>query len=117
MSRSFRAGLVVLALLSLIDVAGPLLTDGDNPPMAIALVGSGLGVASLVCVVLAWRGMTRAVLPLAALRLLSALTAVPAFFVPDVTPAIRGLAAALVLLTVTGVALVVGSRGRRMVTA
>jgi len=117
MSRSYRAGLVILALLSVIDVAGPLLTDGDNPPMEIALVGSALGVASLVCVVLAWRGMTRAVLPLAALRLLSALTAVPAFFISDVPPAVRGLAAALVLVTVAAVALVVGSRGRRMVTA
>lgn len=117
MSRSYRAGLVILALLSLVDVAGPLMTDGDNPPMEIALAGAALGVASLVCVVLAWRGMTRAVLPLAALRLLSALTAVPAFFISDVPPAIRGLAAVLVLLTVAGVALVVGSRGRRMVTA
>jgi hypothetical protein len=117
MSRSYRAGLMILAFLSLIDVAGPLLTDGDNPPMAIALVGSALGLASLVCVVLAWRGRTRAVLPLAALRLLSALTAVPAFFISDVPPAIRGLAAVLVLLTVAGVALVVGSRGRRMVAA
>ena len=75
MSRSYRAGLVILALLSLVDVAGPLLTDGETPPMAIALVGCALGVASLVCVVLAWRGVTRAVLPLVVLRLLSALSA------------------------------------------
>jgi len=116
-SHSYRAGLVILALLSRVDVAGPLLTDGETPPMAIALVGCALGVASLVCVVLAWRGMTRAVLPLVVLRLLSALSAVPAFFVSDVPPAIRGLASALVLLTVGGVALVVGSRERKMVTA
>ncbi len=117
MSRSFRSGLVVLGVLSLVDVVGPLMTDGDHPPMSIALVGSALGVASLLCVALAWRGSARAVLPLAVLRLLSALTAVPAFFVSDVPPAIRGLAAALVLLTIVGVALVVGARGRRAVPA
>jgi len=117
MSHSYRAGLVILALLFLVDVAGPLLTDGETPPMEIALAGCALGVASLVCVVLAWRGITRAVLPLAVLRLLSALSAVPAFFVSDVPPAVRGLAAASILLTVGGVALVVGSRDRKLVTA
>jgi hypothetical protein len=115
MSRSYRSGLVILGVLSLLDVTGPLLTDGDNPPMSIALAGSALGLASLVCVALAWRGTTRAVLPLAGLRLLSALTAVPAFFAPDVPSAIRGLAAVLVLLTVVGVALVVGARERQVV--
>ncbi len=117
MSRSFRSGLLILGVLSLVDVAGPLMTDGDHPPMWIALVGSALGLASLACVVLVWRGSARAVLPLAVLRLLSALTTVPAFFVSDVPPAIRGLAAALVLLTIVGVALVVGSRARQAVPA
>jgi O-antigen/teichoic acid export membrane protein len=117
MSRSFRSGLVILGVLSLVDVAGPLMTDGDHPPMSIAIVGSALGVASLVCVVLAWRGDSRAVLPLAVLRLLSALTAVPAFFVSDVPPAIRVLAAGLVILTLVAVALVVGARGHRVVPA
>ncbi len=117
MSRSFRTGLVILGVLSLLDVAGPLFTDGDHPPMSIALAGSALGMASLVCVALAWRGSTRAVLPLATLRLVSALTAVPAFFVSDVPTAVRGVAAALVLLTIVGVALVVGTRARRAVPA
>ncbi len=108
MSRSSRAGLVLLAALSLVDVAGPLMTDGDHPPMSVALVGSALGVASLVCLYLAWVGSRRAVLPLAALRLLSALTAAPAFFAADVPAAIRVLAGVIVLLTIVGIALVVG---------
>lgn len=116
MSPSFRLGLVILGLLSCVDVVGPLLTDGDNPPMAIALAACVLGVASLVCVALAWRGNTRVILPLAGLRLLSALSAIPAFFVSDVPPGIRGLAAALVLLTIVGVALVVGARTRHAVS-
>lgn len=117
MSRSFRSGLVILGVLSLVDVAGPLLTDGDNPPMSIALAGAVLGLASLVCVVLAWRGSARAVLPLVVLRLVSALTSIPAFFVSDVPAAIRALAAGLVILTVVGIALVVGARARRVVPA
>ena len=117
MSRSFRTGLVILGVLSLLDVAGPLMTDGENPPMSVALIGTALGLLSLVCIYLAWRGSARAVLPLVALRLLSALTALPAFFVADVPAAIQALAALIVLLTVVAVALVIGSRGRQPVTA
>ncbi len=117
MSRSFRTGLAVLAVLSLLDVAGPLMTNGDNPPMSVALVGSVIGLASCVCVYLAWKGAHRAVLPLVVLRLLSALTAVPAFFVADVPAAIRALAGVIVLLSIVGVALVVGERGRQPVSA
>lgn len=51
MSRSFRAGLALLGVLSALDVALPLLTDREHPPMAVALVASALGVASLALVV------------------------------------------------------------------
>jgi hypothetical protein len=117
MSRSFHTGVVLLGVLSLVDVAGPLMTDGDNPPMSVALAGSALGLASLVCVYFAWRGASRAVLPLAGLRLLSALTAVPAFFAAGVPGAIRGLAGVIVLLSIVGIALVVGSRNGEPVQA
>jgi hypothetical protein len=117
MTRSFRTGLLLLGVFSLVDVAGPLMTDGDNPPMSIALAGSVLGLASLVCLYLAWHGSSRAVLSLAALRLLSALTAVPAFFVADVPGAVRGLAGVIVLLNLVGIALVVGSRDAHVVQA
>jgi hypothetical protein len=110
LSTSARAGIVVLAVLSLIDLAGPLLTDGDHPPMSVALVGSALGLASLVCIGYVWRGATRAVVPLVALRVISALTALPAFFVGDV-PAVAKLAAgAIVVLTLVGAALTLGGR-------
>lgn len=117
MSRSFRIGLMILGVLSLVDVAGPLMTDGDNPPMSVALAGALLGAASLVCAYLAWRGSHRAVLPLVALRLLSAISTTPAFFAGDFPAAIRGLAAVIVLLSIVGVALVIGSRGRQPVQA
>lgn len=106
-------GLSLLALLSLADLSLPLVTDGDHPPMAVALVGSGLGLASLVLIGYAARGARRAVTPLVALRALSALTAVPAFFAEDVpTPAVA-FAAAFVALTAGGVALVAVPAGAR----
>lgn len=105
MSRK-SLGLSLLALLSLADVSLPLVTDGENPPMAIALVGSALGLASLALVWYAARGASRAVAPLIGLRSISALTAVPAFFVADVPAAAVAFAAAFIALTAAGVALV-----------
>lgn len=106
MSRTFRAGLIVFGLLSLADLAGPLLTDGEHPPMSIALIGSAVGLISLVLVVLAWRGVRRAVVPLILLRLVSALAAVPAFFVDDVPAAAMFAAGIVVVLAAVGTALV-----------
>ncbi len=106
MSRTFRAGLVLFGVLSVGDLVGPLLTDGEHPPMSVALIGSALGLVSLVLVVLAWRGARRAVVPLIALRLLSGLSAVPAFFAGDV-PAVAMVAAGVTIaLAVAGTALV-----------
>ncbi|MEV6417958.1 hypothetical protein [Kribbella sp. NPDC051718] len=105
MSRMFRTGLVLLGLLSVGDLAGPLLTDGEHPPMSIALIGSALGLASLVLVVFAWRGARRAVVPLIVLRVLSALSAVPAFFADGVPGAAVAVAGLLAVLTVVGIAL------------
>jgi hypothetical protein len=99
-------GLALLALISLVDVAGPLLTDGEHPPMAVAVVGSVLGLASLAFAWYAGRGARRALAPLIGLRVLSALTAVPAFFAADVPAAARALAAVFVALTAGGIALV-----------
>ncbi|GAA1558480.1 hypothetical protein GCM10009741_74240 [Kribbella lupini] len=97
---------MVLGVLSVVDLAGPLATDGEHPPMEIALIGAALGLLSLILVVLAWRGKRRAVVPLIALRVLSAVTALPAFFVGDVPAIAVLLAGVLVALTALGVALV-----------
>ena len=40
MTRSYRTGLVLLGVVSFLDVLGPLATDGEHPPMWIALIGS-----------------------------------------------------------------------------
>lgn len=111
MSPSFRTGLVVLGLLSALDLALPLLTDGQTPPMAVALVAAALGLASLALVISAWRGARRAVLPLVVLRALSAAAAVPAFLEPGVPTAVIVTTAVGIAATILGIVLVLpGSR-------
>ena len=50
----------------------------------IALVDAGFGLISIVLVILAWPGRLWAAIALVVVRLLIALTAVPAFLVPGV---------------------------------
>ncbi|MGA8247346.1 MAG: hypothetical protein WB797_10605 [Nocardioides sp.] len=99
-------GLVILALLSLVDIVDLAVTDGEHPPYSIAVAGAALGLASLVLVAYCWGGRRWAVAPLVALRSLSALSAVPAFVVGGVPAAAVVLAAAIVVLTILGIVLV-----------
>jgi hypothetical protein len=113
MSRQLRTGLVLLGVLALFDLPGPAITDGEHPPMSIAIAGSVLGVASLACVLLAWRGSRVALVTLITLRLISALTAVPAFFVADLPMVAVVAAAGIVALTFVGVVLVLAPHGEQ----
>lgn len=112
MSATYRAGLAILGVISLGDLAAPLLTDGQTPPMSIALIGSALGLISLVLVVLAWRGRAAAGVGLVVVRLLSALTAVPAFVFTGVPLVPMVLAGVFIALTVIGVGLVLAGLRR-----
>lgn len=112
MSVPFRAGLIVLGLLSVFDLALPLITNGQEPPMAVALVAAGLGLASIALIVSAWRGASRAVPALVVLRVLSAAAAVPAFFMPEVPTEMVVTATGIVALTVLGLVLVLVPSGR-----
>jgi hypothetical protein len=107
-----RVGLVVLGVLSLADVAAPLLTDGEHPPMAVAIVASVLGVLSIAFVVLAWGGRRWPIIPLIVLRALSALAAVPAFLADGVPGPAKVASAVLIALTAIGIALIVADRPR-----
>jgi hypothetical protein len=98
-----RFGLVLLGLLAVADLFSPLLTDGEHPPMTIAIGASVVGLLSLVLVVFAWRGMRWALAPLITLRLASALFAVPAFFASDVPTVAVAAAGVGVAATVVGV--------------
>ena len=106
MSSVYRAGLIILALISLGDLTAPLYTDGQTPPMFIALIGSALGLISLIMVALAWRGRLWAAIVLVVVRLLSALTAVPAFLEPGVPAIAMTLAGIAITVTLIGVVLV-----------
>ena len=116
MTRSSRAGLIILGVLSLGDLAAPLLTDGEHPPMFIALIGAAIGAISIVLLILAWRGRTAAAIALVVVRLLSALTAVPAFLVPGVPTVPMILAGVSITLTLVGIGLVLAG-ARRLVPA
>ena len=105
MSTLYRSGLVLLGVLSVLDLTAPLYTDGEHPPMFIAIIGSVLGLVSIVLVVLAWRGRTAAAIGLSVIRVLSALTAVPAFSAGGVPTPIMAVAGSFIILTVVGVVL------------
>ncbi|MDX2974595.1 hypothetical protein [Kribbella solani] len=103
MSGRNRFGLVLLGLLALIDVASPLTTDGEHPPMSIAIGAAVAGLTSLVLVGYAWRGKRWALAPLITLRLASALLAVPAFFASGVPTAAIVAVGVGVAATIIGV--------------
>ncbi len=100
------AGLAGIAdLTSAFDLSGQ---DGDHPgpPTAILAVDVVLGLVTVVAVVHAWRTGNRAGSRVAAAaRILSALTALPAFFVEGVPPGLVAVVAVFVILTVITVAL------------
>ncbi|NUR95436.1 MAG: hypothetical protein HOV67_09270 [Kribbellaceae bacterium] len=99
----YKFGLVLLGLLALADVATPLVTDGDHPPMSIAIGSAVVGLISLVLVGFAWRGKRWALAPLITLRVASALLAVPAFFADGVPAAAVVAAGVGVAATIVGV--------------
>jgi hypothetical protein len=105
MSALSRSGIVLLGVLSVLDLAAPLYTDGQHPPMIIAVIGSVLGLISIVLAVLAWRGRAAAAVGLCVVRVLSALTAVPAFWEIGVPGPVMAVAGSFIILTVVGVVL------------
>jgi hypothetical protein len=109
-SKTFTAGLVVLGLLSVGDLLTPAITDGETPPMFIALIGAALGAVSLACIFGVRKGSRPALIALLVIRGLSALSAVPAFLVPDVPAGAKAAAGVFIAVTLIGIALMVGGR-------
>lgn len=103
---SWNTGLAILATLSLVDIADLAFTDGQYPPYSVAMTGAVLGVASLVLVAFAWRRRRWALWSLILLRVLAALSALPAFLAGNVPLLVQILAAAIVGLTALGIVLV-----------
>lgn len=104
-----KAGFVLAILLSLPNLAGPLFPTPEGevgPPMLVLVLGSVLGVVTIGAVALAWtRGNRSAVRVAAAAIIVSAVTALPAFFAPDVPAGLRVFAAVSVLVSIIAVVL------------
>jgi hypothetical protein len=110
-----RVGLVLAALLAVGDVVSAFFPTPDGvvgPPLMIVVLGGLLGIATLAAVVVAWRSGRRGALWIVAgTRVLSALAALPAFFV-DVPTLVKLLVAVFVVLTIVSVALVLAPARR-----
>ena len=106
-SKSFVTGLIIAALLALGDITTPLTSDGEHPPMVVGIVSAVLGLISVVGIVQAWRGRGGRgwITAVIVTRLLSAMTAVPAFFATGVPTAARVVAALGIAVTLICVAL------------
>lgn len=108
------AGLVILGLLSVFDVVSPIVfpaagPDEPGPPAGIVLLGVALGLVSLalIALLILGRGRGRGVaVGLVGCRVLSALIAVPAFFVSGVPGWIVVTVAVFIALTAVGCVLI-----------
>ena len=111
-----KVGLALAVLLALADVLGSLLVPVDpaqvGPPLGVLVLAGILGVITLVFVVIAWLRRSRgAIRIVAGTRILSAVTALPAFFAGPPAPFV--IAAAVgVTVTVIAVALMLSPARR-----
>ena len=104
-----KAGFVLAILVSLPNLVGPLFPTPEGevgPPMLVLVLGSVLGVVTIAAVALAWaRGRRAAVRVASAAIIVAAVTALPAFFAPDVPAGLRVFAAVSVLVSIIAVVL------------
>lgn len=110
---AYRVGLVLAALLGLADIVGGISQLGPDAllPFAVAATVTGLGVATVVLVPFAWRGTGWVSWTIIVLRALSAITTLPAFFVPGVPAEAVITAAVTIAVTVLAIVLMI-VRGR-----
>jgi hypothetical protein len=107
-------GLILAGLLGLTDAIGIVTGGGEGPPFPVVVAGSVLGVITLVGVVLGWRGSRAGIVAVIVTRLLSALTAVPAFFVDDVPAGAVGVAGFGIGVTLLAVTLLAPALRQRV---
>ena len=111
-----KIGLVLAMLLGLADLPNffiPAGTDASpGPPRPVLVLGGICGVVTIAAVIIAWRKLNYGALRAAAgARIVSALTALPAFFV-DVDPGVKALAAVSIVITVISVVLMLSPARR-----
>lgn len=110
---SVRVGLVIAAILGLADVAALATGDGEFPPVWVAVVAVILGLITLVGVFLGWRGSRNGIGVVILSRALSALSALPAFFIEDVPGGAQVVALVFILVTAVVIALLLPAWRRR----
>ncbi len=103
-SLAARIGLVLAGVLAAGDIVTSVPQFADDPVIPAAVVLAG--IITLAAVPFAWRGAARARLAVVVTRVLSALSAVPAFVVPDVPSGWIAAAVAGIALSLTAVVLV-----------
>ena len=110
-SLQYKIGLVICALLGVVDVVSVAGAGSeDGPPTEVVVIGLILGIITLVGVFFAWRGDSKGFIAVVVSRVLSALSAVPAFFVddiPDFVPVAVGIG---IVLTVIAIGLLFSGR-------
>jgi hypothetical protein len=108
LSTKNKVGLVIAGLLGLADIPAVLMPtpEGDvGPPFGILILGTICGVITVVAVIIGWTKANRGAIRVAAgARIVSMITALPAFFV-DVPAGIKILVTVAVVLTVISVVL------------
>ncbi|GAA0798121.1 hypothetical protein [Spirilliplanes yamanashiensis] len=105
-SKGFVTGVVLAVLLGLGDLSTPLTSDGEHPPMAVGIACAVLGLITLAGVALAWTGRRGGVAAIVVTRVLSALTALPAFVADGVPGVIMVVAAVGIALNAAAIVLV-----------
>jgi hypothetical protein len=106
-SRVLSTGLVLSGVVGVIDVLGVAgLAMDSAPPAWVAVLGAVLGVITLLALLPAWRGDTRAAAAVVVSRLLSVVLAVPAVMIDPVPGWARAAAAVVALLSLLGAGLV-----------
>ncbi len=108
LSTKNKVGLVIAGLLGLADIPAVLMPTPEGevgPPFGILILGTICGVITVVAVIIGWTKANRGAIRVAAgARIISMLTALPAFFV-DVPWFIKALVTVFTILTVISVVL------------
>lgn len=104
-----KVGFVLAILFSAPNLLGPLFPTPEGevgPPLLVLALGAVLGLVTIAAVVLGWARRNRAAVRVAAAAIIvSAITALPAFFAPGVPAGLRVIAAVSVLLAIVTVVL------------
>jgi hypothetical protein len=115
LSKLNKTGLVLAFLLGLADLTSPFQPTPDGqvgPPYPILILDGLLGLITVVGVVVAWRTARRGVVRIVAgARVISMITALPAFFV-DVPAGLKALVGLVTIITIASVAMMLAPARR-----